>query len=136
MKLTLQKVSRRPGWPLWAIALTLAWLGLIATGVALSQWRHLHLELCLFKYLTHLPCPTCGSTRAVLAILHGQIIKGFAFNPLAFVAGAIFAGTLLLRTVFRRAVRLELGRREKTIFWLLLLIVLAINWAYLIAMDM
>jgi hypothetical protein len=47
----------------------------------------------------------------------------------------MFAGSLLLRTLFQRALRLELGRRERTIVWLFLLIVLAINWAYLIVRD-
>ena len=41
-----------------------------------AQWT-----VCPFKLLTHLPCPGCGTTRGVLLLLHGDIIKGFLTNP-------------------------------------------------------
>ena len=40
---------------------------------------------CPFNYLTGLQCPGCGGTRALHALLHGDIAGAFAFNPMLFV---------------------------------------------------
>ena len=37
---------------------------------------------CLFKRVTHLPCPSCGSTRAIEAMLQGHISESLHLNPL------------------------------------------------------
>ncbi|MBZ5589133.1 MAG: DUF2752 domain-containing protein [Acidobacteriia bacterium] len=46
---------------------------------------------CPFRVLTGIPCPTCGTTHAAVALMHGQLGAAFAANPLATVAGAGFA---------------------------------------------
>jgi hypothetical protein len=52
---------------------------------------------CPFKHLTGLPCLSCGTTRAALALLRGDVARAFAFNPLAsalalsFLAGGTLA---------------------------------------------
>ena len=38
---------------------------------------------CAWHVLTGWPCPGCGTTRAVLALLHGRPGLAFANNPLA-----------------------------------------------------
>ena len=40
--------------------------------------------------LTGVPCPTCGSTRAGLALVRGDIPGALHFNPLVTVAGIAF----------------------------------------------
>jgi len=52
---------------------------------------------CLFKLLTGIPCPACGSTRAVLALLRGENV--LAYNPLGIVT---FAAALLTLVVLCR----------------------------------
>lgn len=42
-------------------------------------------ELCLFKHFTGLPCPSCGSTRAVLQLFQGNLKEAFLFNPIGYV---------------------------------------------------
>lgn len=37
---------------------------------------------CLFRRLTGLECPGCGSQRALHALLHGRVADAAAFNPL------------------------------------------------------
>lgn len=41
---------------------------------------------CLFKQLTGLDCPGCGSQRMLHALLHGNISAAWAANPLLFAA--------------------------------------------------
>lgn len=45
---------------------------------------------CLFARVTHVPCPACGSTRAVYALLRGDLDGVFRGNPLGLVAAALF----------------------------------------------
>lgn len=45
---------------------------------------------CPLRTLTGVPCPTCGSTRAGLALLHGDILGALQLNPLATLAGLAF----------------------------------------------
>ena len=42
-------------------------------------------KVCYFHEITSIPCPTCGSTRAILALVRGDIVSAFLFNPLFFV---------------------------------------------------
>jgi hypothetical protein len=52
--------------------------------------------LCPLHALTGVPCPTCGSTRAALALSHGDIAAALAFNPLVTLAAVgAFAVALL-----------------------------------------
>jgi hypothetical protein len=41
---------------------------------------------CLFRALTGLTCPGCGSTRAMHQILHGHFETAFMLNPLFLLA--------------------------------------------------
>ncbi len=51
---------------------------------------------CPFRAITGIPCPTCGTTHAALALLNGRLADAFAANPLAALAGIAFmAGGLL-----------------------------------------
>ncbi|MBM3720118.1 MAG: DUF2752 domain-containing protein [Actinobacteria bacterium] len=45
--------------------------------------------LCIFRNLTGLPCPFCGSTRSVGQILQGDFIEALAFNPIGFLVAAL-----------------------------------------------
>jgi hypothetical protein len=53
--------------------------GIGAVGVLLGSG----LIRCPFAALTHMPCPGCGSTRAVLALLHLHFGEALRFNPSA-----------------------------------------------------
>lgn len=38
--------------------------------------------MCIFKWLTGLPCPGCGMTRAWVHFFHGEMPLAFYFHPL------------------------------------------------------
>jgi len=50
-------------------------------------------EGCLFHKITHIPCPSCGSTRSVLLLLNGDLSGAFYANPFGFI---IFTALVLL----------------------------------------
>jgi len=41
--------------------------------------------VCLFKRITKIPCPSCGSTRSVVSLLKGDIIGAVMWNPLGII---------------------------------------------------
>jgi hypothetical protein len=42
-------------------------------------------EVCLFKMVTGIPCPSCGSTRSAINLLKGNWFQGFYINPLGII---------------------------------------------------
>jgi hypothetical protein len=48
------------------------------------------LPACPFRVLTGVPCLSCGTTHAAVALLEGRVMDAFAANPLAALAGAAF----------------------------------------------
>lgn len=90
------------------------------------------------KYITNVPCPSCGSTRAILSILHGEFSKGFYLNPLGYILILIILITPiwlihdLLRnrsTLFVFYNRIEGIVRQKHVY-IPLIIITCINWVW------
>jgi hypothetical protein len=50
-----------------------------------SHYYYPNVESCLFHRITHVPCPSCGSTRSVFALLHGEFAGAFYYNPLGYL---------------------------------------------------
>jgi hypothetical protein len=59
---------------------------------------------CVFARVLHLPCPACGSTRAVLALAHGDLEGVLRMNPLGPVAAVLlgFFAVQAVASVLRR----------------------------------
>ena len=58
--------------------------------------------LCPVRRLTGIPCPGCGMRGGVTAIAHGDVVAGFASNPLAVVLVLVVAAawlSLLVRSL-------------------------------------
>ncbi len=48
-----------------------------------------HIGVCLIKHVTNVPCPSCGTTRSVISLSHGNFIEALSINPLGYVIGLI-----------------------------------------------
>jgi hypothetical protein len=54
-----------------------------------------HYPTCPFLALTGWYCPGCGTTRALHALLHGNVAQAFAYNSVAFIAVPVLAWSLV-----------------------------------------
>jgi hypothetical protein len=64
------------------------------------------LGVCLFKRLTTIPCPSCGSTRSVLSLLKGDIPASLHWNPFGMLIMAVLVVAppwILIDMIFRKA---------------------------------
>lgn len=83
--------------------LVFLWLAAAASALALRPlWLAIapFLRPCVFHSLTGIPCPTCGTTRAAVAFLGGNLIAAFVANPLAAAAGLLFVVGAPLATLW------------------------------------
>lgn len=95
-------------------------------------------RLCLWHAVTRLPCPSCGLTRSVVAILDGNWLQAAAINPLGFPVALflliapvwILADLLAQRdSFFRWYKRSERFLRRRPVAVTLVLLLL-VNWAW------
>ncbi|MFZ6012620.1 MAG: DUF2752 domain-containing protein [Bacteroidota bacterium] len=101
--------------------------------------------LCMFKNISGLPCPSCGITRSVLLILHGDVAEAMLMNPLGFIAilllilipvwivRDLIASSDSLASTFLLA---EQKIKTKKHFYLPLIAVLIVNWGWNIIKDL
>jgi hypothetical protein len=128
------RLVARPGAP--PLGLVFGAIGLLgAAAVWLLRFDRIPLTLCLFKGLTGLPCPTCGSTRTLGRLFALDFAGALAMNPLTTVVAAVVSAWALADLALlprRRALGLEIAPRfGRALRWVALLLFLA-NWAYLV----
>ncbi len=113
----------------------------VSSGFAASCFAWISLGLpwpvCLFRRLTGLPCPTCGATRAALALAHGDLLGAIRQNPLmcvcyilTFVINLYAAVLLILRLPRPRLA--SLPAEVKQALSVLAVTALGANWIYLL----
>lgn len=95
-------------------------------------------EVCFIKRLTNIPCPSCGSTRSVLAMLHGDFMKSLFINPFGFVIAFIMLATPLWmiidllnkrKTLFDFYHKIELNLK-KPLYAIPLIFLVMMNWIW------
>jgi hypothetical protein len=74
---------------------------------------------CPLRTVTGIPCPLCGMTRGVTALVHGDVTEALLLNPASYVAVAL-AVVFLVQWRFKRVV---------VPTWVMV-IVLALMWSW------
>ncbi|MCP4896523.1 MAG: DUF2752 domain-containing protein [bacterium] len=92
------------------------------------------LSPCLFQSLVGIPCPSCGSTRAMEALVQGNLLAAVTFNPLVvfvilvFLTGGLFVAPLWLLMRGKLPQSSSPPRRVA----LILAALVVVNWIYLL----
>ena len=67
------------------------------------------LDVCIVKRITTIPCPSCGTTRAVVALSHGDFWKSLYLNPFGIIVSLI----MIIAPIW---IVLDLLRRKNSFF--------------------
>lgn len=115
----------------------LLWLAVTVTSAALgAAWFAMQLPLprCDFRALFGIPCVTCGATRSAIALLNGDLVRAWTWNPLATVTmlGIVLFDLYAFAVLVLRARRLRVDlSRTKWLLAGLVATAAGLNWAYL-----
>ena len=103
-----------------------------------QQHEHSTFTPCVFKNATGIACPSCGSTRSVLLLTHGDLKSAFMLNPFGFIIATIMlAGPFWIlydviskkNTLHGAYQKFEQALKTKWIAAILILLVVA-NWIW------
>lgn len=85
---------------------------------------------CMFQALTGLYCPGCGGTRAVRALLKGDLWMSFQYHPLVLYAVFAFVLELVLMNLPGAGKKREAGEKRVRVFILMGAVVVVVNWIF------
>lgn len=112
-------------------------IGLLAgAAVVFLHLDRLPFALCVFRGLTGLPCPTCGSTRALGRLFTLDLAGALAMNPFATLVALLMAGWALADLALlprRQALGLAVSPRLGFALRVAALVLFLANWVYLVA---
>jgi hypothetical protein len=132
MKIIPRPVPRWPRIPLGIFGFVALWALVVIATRLVSYYGGSDLDTCLFHRWTGYSCPTCGTTRGLLAMARGAWRESFAWNPLTMTGAMLGSLVLLGRAVTARTLEFQLTLLEKRVLLILGLVILGINWAWLI----
>jgi len=111
---------------------------LLLGAVVAAVWLRLGLPqpVCHFRQWTGVPCPTCGSSRMVEALIGGDLFEALRWNPVALLTLGLLASWAIASTVrhLLGLPRLQpvLESWERTSLLISVVALIAAGWAYLI----
>ncbi len=126
---------------------TRLYLAVVIASTAGYGWFFYHLWFstnqttllgCPIKKISGLPCPSCGSTRAVLSLYDGHLWQSLLINPIGILIAAImliaplwiiFDWTTKQSSFWQFYIRVENFLRQKRVATVIILLFL-INWIW------
>jgi len=91
---------------------------------------------CAFQSITGFPCPTCGFTRTVEHMAHGDLISSIIVNPLAalcFMSAVLyFVYSIFTLMCGSARIFIRLTDKEGNALRMSALFLVLLNWLYLI----
>lgn len=94
--------------------------------------------VCFFKKVTDIPCPSCGTTRAILEIAKGRFLDSILLNPFGILVALImlvcpiwimFDYTFKKDTFYKFYKKTELFLSKRIIAILMIILIIA-NWIW------
>jgi hypothetical protein len=79
---------------------------------------------CIFRFLTGIPCPACGMTRAYLSLLNLDIKSAFYYHPLFFLIPIVIYLIVSADEADKRA------KSRKSLIMLVIIIIFLLTWIY------
>lgn len=127
----LEPANAIPRLPLWAAGIISSYLAIVV--FATCSVGPIKPIFCGFRLLTGAPCPGCGSTRMVLALLELRIVDAFHFNPLSFLLGVLGLILLVLRVAAGKRVIWIEGAGSRRVVVAVFIAAVLLNWAYVLS---
>ena len=90
---------------------------------------------CALHALTGVPCPACGTTRALVALAQGDPWRALGWNPLATASIVVLSAACILLPLWV-ALKQPLPRFAPVLPWRTrgaMVALLTLNWAWLVA---
>lgn len=93
---------------------------------------------CPVKAVTGIPCPSCGSTRSVISILHSNFTDALLLNPLGYIIAVVMLvlplwlifDVLLDKATLHKAYKLFEAALWKKPITIILIILIIANWIW------
>lgn len=115
-------------------------LGLAGFGLSLMIPNILdYIPPCLFRTITGIPCPACGTSHAGVSLSHLNVKEAFLSNPLFtlfFMGLAAWGANTLTGLFFGKNISFELKQCERRVIYLILLFSMPVNWIFLIIYNL
>lgn len=122
-------------------------LAAMATGYVWLAFNLFHLRqtgvesgitVCLFKNISGIPCPSCGTTRSIIKLLEGDFNTAVYINPLGvavFILLVIFTVLLLIEITGKKRNLPLLAARinnyiRRPIYAIPLICLMTVNWVW------
>lgn len=95
-------------------------------------------DLCIFRHITGIPCPSCGSTRSIVTLMHGNISEALLLNPFGLIIAAIMLSVPLWiifdmltgkKTLLEFYLRAEVFIRKPPVASVIICLILS-NWIW------
>lgn len=71
--------------PLYLFTSVLLLLGYAWLIYVFQQNGSKALSTCMFHNITRYPCPSCGTTRSMMALIQGHLLTGILINPFGLI---------------------------------------------------
>lgn len=107
--------------------------------IILDYFNSSEITVCPFKLVAGYPCPSCGTTRSITALLHGNILEAFMINPLGIVSSLIILSVVILLTLdlltkkdyyYRVYRQVEKFLQTHQVFSIVLILLVITNWIW------
>ncbi|WP_413789732.1 DUF2752 domain-containing protein [Flavobacterium aureirubrum] len=123
---------------LYSFLLIACFFGFIYLFYSVHHQEKESFRVCIIKNVTGIPCPSCGTTRAITLLFDGRIADSLAMNPFGLLVGMImvvFPIWILIDIIFKKNTFFHSYKKWEQISstkWLAALLVLLVilNWIW------